>query len=359
MKPRTIILLVVAVVCGLAAMYMTNRLLADKGTPPPANTVKVLVTKKKVDAWVPIKKPDDLFELKDVPEGTYSPKCITDFKQLQDKALRRSLDEQMPVVPDDLLSAETSGLIGSLKEGQRAVALKVTPESLAGGFVLPGSKVDVMFIKKRGDVDSETQIILQDMLVLAVDMKNTRQEGETAMLGSTATLAATPEEAEQLALASALGDLRLLLRTPLDRTNPKYKPITMPDLARQRRVDDQNKLDAAEADAAANGNGAGTVPTLPKADKAPTPAPEKVADKTPPPPPVTHVMKIVTGETVTRVKFVWDKENSCWEGDETAKRSDGSKPEDAAKPADAGKPEDAPKPQKAPAGDLEKNAPVG
>ena len=36
MKPRTMILLVVAIVCGLAASYMTNRLLADKGTPPPA-----------------------------------------------------------------------------------------------------------------------------------------------------------------------------------------------------------------------------------------------------------------------------------------------------------------------------------
>ena len=209
MKPRTIILLVVAIVCGLAAMYMTNRLLADKGTPPPVNTVKVLVSKQKISAWAPIKKPEDLFEVKEVPEGTYSPKCITDFKQLQDKALKQPINEQMPVTPDDLLNETTSGLVGMLKEGQRAVAIKVTPESLVGGFVLPGSKVDVMFIMKRGDGDSKTQIVLQDMLVLAVDMKRTRDEGSDAVLGSTATLAATPEEAEQLSLAQSLGDLRL------------------------------------------------------------------------------------------------------------------------------------------------------
>ncbi len=201
MKPRTIILLVVAIVCGLAAMYMTNRLLADKGTPAPVATVKVLVSKQKISAWAPIKKPEDLFEVKEVPEGTYSPKCINDFKLLQDKALKQPINEQMPVTPDDLLNETTSGLVGMLKEGQRAVAIKVTPESLVGGFVLPGSKVDVMFIMKRGDGDSKTQIVLQDMLVLAVDMKRTRDEGTDAVLGSTATLAATPEEAEQLSLA--------------------------------------------------------------------------------------------------------------------------------------------------------------
>ena len=61
MKPKTMILMVVAVVCGLAASYMTSRLLADKGTPPPVATVTVLVAKQKINAWTPIKNPEDLF----------------------------------------------------------------------------------------------------------------------------------------------------------------------------------------------------------------------------------------------------------------------------------------------------------
>src|SRR5438552_15760791 len=105
MKPRTIILLVVAIVCGLAAMYMTNRLLADKATPAPAvNIVKVLVSKQRISAWTPMKKPEDLFELKEVPEGTYSTKCITDVKDPKDQALRQPLGEQMPVTKDDLVT---------------------------------------------------------------------------------------------------------------------------------------------------------------------------------------------------------------------------------------------------------------
>ncbi len=363
MKPRTIILLVVAIVCGLGAMYMTNRLLADKGTPPPVATVKVLVSKQKVSAWAPIKKPEDLFEVKEVPEGTYSPKCISDFKQLQDKALKQPLSEQMPVTPDDLLNETTSGLVGMLKEGQRAVAIKVTPESLVGGFVLPGSKVDVMFIKKRGDGDSETRIFLQDMLVLAVDMNRTREEGKDAMLGSTATLAATPEETEQLALAGSLGDLRLLLRTPLDGPgNVKYKPVTIADLGRKLHSQgDPNKPDASDTDPAV-GDTATTLPAFPKVDKTPPP-PVVVAEKTPPPV-KTFTMRIVNGDTVSWAVFKWDADNNCWEGDEAQRKPDAALPDDAprtddAPKKDAVKPEDAPKPSKPPVNAQEKDSPVG
>ena len=80
MKPKTMILMVVAVVCGLAASYMTSRLLADKATPPPVNTVTVLVAKQKINAWTPIKNPRTCSSPKEVPEGTFSPKCITDLK---------------------------------------------------------------------------------------------------------------------------------------------------------------------------------------------------------------------------------------------------------------------------------------
>ena len=114
----------------------------------------VLVAKQKINAWTPIKKPEDLFVPKEVPEGTFSPKCITDLKDLKNQALQAPLNEEMPVTKDDLLSEQTAGLVAMLKNGERAVAIRVTPESLAGGFVLPGSKVDIVFTKKRGDGDS-------------------------------------------------------------------------------------------------------------------------------------------------------------------------------------------------------------
>ena len=326
MKPKTMILMVVAVVCGLAASYMTSRLLADKGAPPPVTTVTVLVAKQKINAWTPMTKPEDLFVPKDVPEGTFSPKCITDFKDLKGQALKAPLAEQMPVTKDDLMTEQTSGLQAMLKNGERAVAIRVTPESLAGGFVLPGTKVDIVFTKKRGDSDSNAQIIMQDMLVMAVDMKKTRDDGQDSMLGNTVTLAAKPEDAERLSLAAQLGDLRLLIRNPLDSEKPTYKLVTMTEIPRQGRDVDDGKADG--MDVASGGGITAGLPTLPKVGgKAPAKAPEQPAEVTP----VTHTMRIESGDTVSKTVFVWNDKDNCWEGGEPAKKADAPKPDGADK----------------------------
>ena len=351
MKPKTMILMVVAVVCGLAASYMTSRLLADRSAPAPVNTVKVLVAKARINAWTPMKKPEELFVEKEVPEGTFSPKCITDLKDLKDQALKAPLSEQMPLTKDDLLSESTAGLVGALHNGERAVAIRVTPESLVGGFVLPGSKVDVMMTLKRGDGDSSAQIIMQDMMVLAVDQKNTRDDGQQAMLGTTVTLAAKPEESERLSLAASLGDLRLLLRTPLDQDKPTYKAVHIADLPRESKSIDESKTDS--TDVASTGTTGPALPTLPSLDKTPaqTPVvdktPEPVVDKTPePPPPVTHTLRIESGESVSTTKFVWDEKNNCWVGGLPAKKADDKKSdEDSSKADEADKTEEAQTPK--------------
>ena len=58
MKPRTMILLIVAVTCGLGASYMTSRLLAERQTEPE-DKVKILVAKKNLDQGLTIKNVED------------------------------------------------------------------------------------------------------------------------------------------------------------------------------------------------------------------------------------------------------------------------------------------------------------
>ena len=65
MKPKTMILMVVAVGCGLTASYMTSKLLADRGEqPPPEEKIKLLVTKTRVPKGTVLKDPE---KRKDVP----------------------------------------------------------------------------------------------------------------------------------------------------------------------------------------------------------------------------------------------------------------------------------------------------
>ena len=93
MKPKTMILMVVAVGCGLAASYMTSKLLADRREPPPVEEkIKILVSKTKVPKNTVLKDPEKYFEVRernkaDEPKEKY----FTDFAQLKDKRLKKDL----------------------------------------------------------------------------------------------------------------------------------------------------------------------------------------------------------------------------------------------------------------------------
>ena len=208
------------------------------------------------------------------------------------------------VLEDKLVNPEQVGLIAKLPAGMRAIALKVNAESLAGGFVLPGYRVDVVSTTRGGGSESTAKIILQNMLVLAVDTIANRDNQTTSMLGSTVTLAATPEEAQRLSLAAAMGELRLTLRTPDDNKIVRLPGSKWEDLGKPTH---DRPLDT--EDEAAQLASAPPVPTLPPLPKdAPPPlatavkTPEKEPEQ-PPPSLETHTMTIVTGEYVQKARF--------------------------------------------------------
>src|SRR5216683_2099808 len=102
MKPKTMILMVVAIGCGLAASYMTSRLLADRTTKPETvSTVKVIVATKKVPAFEMIKEPEKFFVEKEVPEGTYPSKCLKSLDEVRNQRLAKAKGEEETVFKDD------------------------------------------------------------------------------------------------------------------------------------------------------------------------------------------------------------------------------------------------------------------
>ncbi len=170
MKPKTMMLMVVAIGCGLAASYMTSKLLAERNSAQAEEAkVKVIVAKIKVPAWMNIKDPDKYFEEKEIPESIAPKKGVKELSKLKDQRLSQPLSEGEYVLEDKLVNAEQVGLIAKLPPGMRAIALKVNAESLAGGFVLPGYRVDVVSTTRGNTNESVSKIILQNMLVLAVD----------------------------------------------------------------------------------------------------------------------------------------------------------------------------------------------
>jgi pilus assembly protein CpaB len=231
MKPKTMILMVVAVACGLGASYMTSKLLAERNARDQGEAhVPVLVATGRILAWQPIKEPEKVFEVKQFPESVAPPKALKDFSEVKDKRLNKPLDVGKPVTEVDLLTKEQMSLVENLLPGQRAIAIRVTAESLVAGFVLPGTRVDVV-CTTRGN-DSSARIILQNMLVLAVDTQDQRNPETKTIMGQTVTLAATPEEATRMSLAQSIGELRLLLKGGGDTQRVTQVVTTKSDLAK-------------------------------------------------------------------------------------------------------------------------------
>ena len=313
MKPKTMILMVVAVGCGLVASYLTRQLIrAQTQTATPAEPmVQVLVAKEKVAPWVTIKDPDKFFKLEEYPERLVPRRAIKDVEQMKNQRLNRAVDANRPVTEEDLLNSEQAGLVAQMKDGERAVAFKVNAESLAGGFVLPGSRVDVI-CTTRGN-DASTRAILQNMLVLAVDTQHQRNNEQSSILGQTVTLAAKPQEAARLALASSIGELRLTLRTPGDNRPLSKVEVKIADLARLPAVDAQER--PSDTDPGPVASSASLVPALPAlpADEPKEPVKEPVKEVAPAPIPEPvkpavvkvkkHVLTIFQGATRERAVF--------------------------------------------------------
>jgi pilus assembly protein CpaB len=109
-----------------------------------------------------------------------------------------------------------------LPTGFRAISTEISPETGAGGFILPNDRVDVILIRRdknpeRGAPDIvNSEIILTNIRVLAIDQAPKEKEGMNALVGKTVTLELKPEQAETLARSRQTGTLALALRSITD-----------------------------------------------------------------------------------------------------------------------------------------------
>src|SRR6185312_2993774 len=130
-----------------------------------------------------------------------------------------------PIREAKLINAKGSGFMAAiLPSGMRAVSTQISPETGAGGFILPNDHVDVLLTRRDREAEKQagggevqtTETILRNVRVLAIDQNVQEKDGQKVVLGKTATLELAPREAETLVLAQRLGSLSLALRSITD-----------------------------------------------------------------------------------------------------------------------------------------------
>ncbi|MBY0524882.1 MAG: Flp pilus assembly protein CpaB [Gemmataceae bacterium] len=213
MKPRTLILLMVAVGCGLVAAFLTSQLAGQK-----ADMDEIPVAKMDLPQGTFI-KPTDLelmFEKKRFEKTSILPGTIRNVQELQGKALQRTVGAGRPVSTQDLGLSE--GLTKSLQPGYRAMTIRVAVDTAVAGFILPGAKVDLItqVVNPKDPRQTMSKIFMQNMLVLAVNTEDVRPENAKAIQPALITFAVKPEEAEKMARVISGGTPYMILRKPGD-----------------------------------------------------------------------------------------------------------------------------------------------
>jgi pilus assembly protein CpaB len=176
-------------------------------------------------------------------EGTAPGGSFADREQIIGRVATRDIRASQLVLNADL-SADpvNAGIAALVPEGQRAFAIRVAEEDIAGGFLQAGDHVDV-FVTLPGAVygqqaglggpredQSKSALLLQDMQVLAVGPELSPRNGGTQGAARTVTLAAPPAALARLALAGRLGQVTLAIRNPGDKEMAAAEIVDLNDL---------------------------------------------------------------------------------------------------------------------------------
>src|SRR3954447_23815724 len=233
MKAARLVVLVVAVAAGGVAALLAGR--PGEETPPPApvvttqiDTVDILVAKTDIALGQGVSAQDMQWQV--WPVQAASPSFIRRSDKPDAIATLTGAIARGPFVAGEpmreakLIKANGSGYMAAvLDKGKRAVSTEISPETGAGGFILPNDRVDVILSRrdreaeKAGAADTQvSETILSNIRILAIDQTLGEKDGQKVVIGKTTTLELTPRQAETLALSRQLGTLSLALRSLAD-----------------------------------------------------------------------------------------------------------------------------------------------
>ena len=230
MSKTRIVILGLAIGSAVLAAYLAKGFIGKKPRTEvvevnTVSTVPVLVAKR--DVLMGEKLLPGSIEWQPWPEKAITDPMITQKEDpsAQEKyeasRARLAIFQGEPIIDKKVVMPGESGFMAAiLPKGMRAIAVRVSEESGAGGFILPNDRVDVVLTRKVDDdgaaskvVTSET--ILSNVKVLAIDQAF-RREGDSEQVivaKKTATLELNPQQSEVISMAESLGQLSLMLRS--------------------------------------------------------------------------------------------------------------------------------------------------
>lgn len=226
-----------------------------------------------------------------VPAGAYA-----SLDSVVGRVARVAVFRGEAIVPGRLAPAGTGpGIEVKITPGKRAMAVKINEVAGVSGLIQPNSRVDVLVSLKDGNSNDRqvAKVFMSNMRVLSVGTQVERGDDGKAIQATTAALEVTPDEAEQLAVATNQGTIQLVLRGYGDPDSISTQGARSEDVLRLLRGAEEVKPPAPRP-----------TPARQVSRPAPRPAPPPVQQPVyvPPPPsrPESVTVRVIRGDKVTQ-----------------------------------------------------------
>jgi pilus assembly protein CpaB len=217
---RVLIALIVAVAVSGAFTFWLSKTLAHKhGT---TGTLRYVALTRAVDAGETLTSQDVV--LMNWPTHPILGAYIR-TEDVTGKAALYPLAPGVPILERQVASA-AAGLSGRIPEGMRAISLKSNDIVGVAGYLLPGTRVDVLVtLRDPSSQGSVTSTVLQDVQVMTAGQKMQPDPDGKAARVDVVTLLVSPGDAEKVTLASAQGTVQFVLRNGADHAHIASEPI--------------------------------------------------------------------------------------------------------------------------------------
>lgn len=180
-----------------------------------AELVSVVVASEKIEAGVSLRA--EFLRTTDWPRASVPHGAEYSIDKLVGRVTRSAIAANELVLDRMLLHSGAGGSLAAvITPGMRAVTIPVNEVAGVAGFAFPGNYVDVLLSTKDDTGQATSKIVLQRVLVLAVDQDRSVKDETKGRIGKAVTLEVTPKQAEKIDVARAIGTLSLALRSQED-----------------------------------------------------------------------------------------------------------------------------------------------
>lgn len=240
MRSKTMILLTLALGCGLVASIGISQMLQRQDQGAAGDTSPVWVVKTDIKQGDPLTMQN--VKLEPWPKEKIPPGSLSKLEDIEGKRARVNLFAGEPVLDKKLLNKDELAFSYSVPPGFRLYTVEANLVNSFGGLLHPDDRVDVLLVVEKapqGIPITGTKTILQDIRVFAVNdvVRTPDNQAPEKIDARTVSLLVTPQQAEKLALASTIGTIKLVMRSPSDTSPSDPSGVTMKDLFSTDKTD--------------------------------------------------------------------------------------------------------------------------